>query len=133
MSVGAQCHHPNVMLLDAAPTTAGPPKDQRYLWCRDCGLLLSAFPTDKERRREEAAHTATIIQRDMLHDIADELAERISKITGVEIGEHSSNNDPWMNAKYAADEYLAKPQVDHFGRTPEMIRFQSDLDAGDDE
>lgn len=82
---------------------------------------------------DEPAFTAVLIQRDLYHDIADELAERIAKITGVEIGEHSSNNDPWMRAKYAADEYLAKPQVDRFGRTPEMIRFQSDLDAGDDE
>jgi hypothetical protein len=56
--------------------------------------------------KEESAHTATIIQRDMLHDIADELAERIGLITGVNIGEHSSDNDPWMKAKYAADEYI---------------------------
>jgi hypothetical protein len=55
----------------------------------------------------EDAHTATLIQRDLYHDIADELAERIAKITGHEIGEHSSNNDPWLNAKDAADEYLA--------------------------
>jgi hypothetical protein len=60
---------------------------------------------------DDAAHTATIIQRDLYHDIADELAERIAKITGVDIGEHSSDNDPWMRAKYAADEYLAQPKA----------------------
>lgn len=58
---------------------------------------------------DEQAFTAVLIQRDLYHDIADELAERIAKITGVEIGEHSSDNDPWMRAKYAADEYLATP------------------------
>lgn len=68
---------------------------------------------------DEPAFTAVLIQRDLYHDIADELAERIAKITGVEIGEHSSNNDPWMRAKYAADEYLAKPQVDHLA--PELL------------
>lgn len=69
---------------------------------------LSAEPNAQAQAADdEAAFTATLIQRDLYHDIADELAERIAKITGVEIGEHTSNNDPWMNAKYAADEYIA--------------------------
>jgi hypothetical protein len=59
MSVGAQCHHPNVMLLDAAPTTAGPPKDQRYLWCRDCGLLLTAFPKEADAAPVSQAEPST--------------------------------------------------------------------------
>ncbi|RRU17861.1 DUF551 domain-containing protein [Stenotrophomonas sp. 278] len=47
----------------------------------------------------------TIDQRDRYHEAADELAESIERITGVEIGEHSSANFPWQNAIEAAEEY----------------------------
>lgn len=49
----------------------------------------------------------TLIERDRYHEIADDLAAQIAAITGVEIGEHSSANDPWQNAMLAADDFIA--------------------------
>lgn len=49
----------------------------------------------------------TLSERDRYHEIADDLAAQIAAITGVEIGEHSSANDPWQNAMLAADDFIA--------------------------
>lgn len=62
-----------------------------------------------ERMRGEAAETdralmQVIAERDERQDVADALAEAIARLTGVEIGEHSSANDPWRNALDAAAE-----------------------------
>lgn len=54
---------------------------------------------------DERAFDETIGQRDRYHEVADELAEHIARITGVEIGEHSSVNCPWQNAIEAAEDY----------------------------
>lgn len=54
---------------------------------------------------EERAHGETIDQRDRCEEVADELADHIARITGVDIGEHSSANSPWQNAIEAAEEY----------------------------
>ena len=40
----------------------------------------------------------TIKERDHYHEMADELADAIAKHFDVEIGEHSSANNPWNNA-----------------------------------
>ncbi len=61
---------------------------------------------------EERAHGETIDQRDRCEEVADELAARISSITGVDIGEHTSANCPWQNAIEAADEYKPAHAVD---------------------
>lgn len=55
--------------------------------CRDCDKLIT--------------------ERDHAEDMCDELAELIARITRTEIGEHSSANAPWDNAKEAAEEFLA--------------------------
>lgn len=49
----------------------------------------------------------TLSERDRYHEIADDLAAQIAAITDVEIGEHSSANDPWRNAMLAADDFIA--------------------------
>lgn len=74
-------------------------------------LECAALQTELAAPDDDAAFTAVMIQRDMYHDIADDLAERIAKITGAEIGEHSNINGPWQNAIAAADEFLATPPV----------------------
>ncbi|NGM56527.1 hypothetical protein G5C63_19670 [Stenotrophomonas pavanii] len=61
---------------------------------------------------EERAHGETIDQRDRYHEVADELADHIARITGVDIGEHSSANCPWQNAIDAAEEYKPAQAVD---------------------
>jgi len=50
-------------------------------------------------------------QRDYYHDVADDLAAQIAAITGEDIGEHSSSNNPWQNAANAATEYRATPRA----------------------
>lgn len=54
--------------------------------------------------RNEKEHGDTIDDRDRNEQTADNLAEAIAKLTGVEIGEHSSMNNPWDNALQAATE-----------------------------
>jgi hypothetical protein len=50
----------------------------------------------------QAAHEKEILdligERDHNEEMADRLAEVIAEITGRDIGEHSSENDPWRNA-----------------------------------
>ncbi len=41
-------------------------------------------------------------ERDEAVTMADRLADAIANITGVDIGEHSNCNDPWVNALEAA-------------------------------
>lgn len=48
-----------------------------------------------------------IKERDHAEDMADQLAAKIAAITGQDIGEHSSENDPWARALDAADEWVA--------------------------
>lgn len=61
---------------------------------------------------EERSHSETIDQRDRCEEVADELADHIARITGVDIGEHSSANCPWQNAIDAAEEYKPAQAVD---------------------
>lgn len=82
---------------------------------------LAAKEAELERVRaaleeEEHSHAKTIDDRDSYHDQADALAMAISELTGVDIGEHSSANNPWAEALVAIDEYkaaLASPPVGH--------------------
>lgn len=47
---------------------------------------------------EEKSCEQVIGQRDSYHDWADELASGIARFFGVDIGEHSSANNPWREA-----------------------------------
>jgi hypothetical protein len=64
-------------------------------------------PTVQEPPEDEL--TQALIERDEYHAIADELAEMIAKITGEDIGEHTSANFPWRNALDAAENWLCHP------------------------
>ncbi|MBY4730780.1 hypothetical protein K6V90_09570 [Cupriavidus pauculus] len=66
-------------------------------------LAAPAAPAPKD-----AEILQIIDERDAYHEIADDLAAQIAAITDVEIGEHSSVNDPWRNAMLAADDFIAK-------------------------
>lgn len=55
-----------------------------------------------EIKRLDASQDDALRERDEYHEVADQLAEAIAAITGTEIGEHSSGNDPWGNALHAA-------------------------------
>lgn len=85
--------------------------DQRAIEVADLKLEV-------ERLRAQAAPSAVagcdaeviqvIKERDAAEDMADQLAAQIADITGEEIGEHTSANDPWHNAMLAADEWIAR-------------------------
>ncbi|OBU70416.1 hypothetical protein A9K58_00240 [Stenotrophomonas maltophilia] len=53
-----------------------------------------------------------IDQRDRYHEVADDLAGHLARITGADIGEHSSANCPWQNAIDAAEAYQPAQAVD---------------------
>lgn len=69
----------------------------------------------------EHALGQTIDQRDRCHEVADEMAAHIERITGVEIGEHSSDNCPWQNAIEAAESYSPAQGIDP-GPVREFLR-----------
>ncbi|MFI2667889.1 hypothetical protein [Micromonospora carbonacea] len=60
---------------------------------------------------ETRAHGQTVDDRDRFEAMADRLAEAISLLTGADIGEHSSGNDPWMRALDAAEGAMPRPQL----------------------
>ncbi|WP_153164308.1 hypothetical protein [Stenotrophomonas nematodicola] len=64
------------------------------------------------RAVDERAFDQAIEQRDRYHGTADELADHIARITGVDIGEHSSVNCPWQNAIEAAAECKPAQGID---------------------
>lgn len=49
-----------------------------------------------------------LAERDTAQEWADELADLIAAITGVDIGEHTNLNNPWEQAAIAAEAFLAK-------------------------
>lgn len=62
--------------------------------------------------------TQALEERDAAEDMADQLAAQIAAITGEEIGEHSSANNPWRNAMLVADEWIAN-DIRRLFRDPE--------------
>ena len=66
----------------------------------------------------------TIDQRDRYHEVADDLAGHIERITGVEIGEHSSVNCPWQNAIEAAEGYTPAQGID-LGQQQDAVRWRA--------
>lgn len=73
-----------------------------------------------ELARNEREHGDTIDDRDRAQQMAADLADGIAKLTGVEIGEHSSMNDPWQNALQAVTE--AAEQRDSSKATAPPVR-----------
>lgn len=69
--------------------------------------VLQELPPSPALPPTDAAMLQVIDERDKYHDQADDLAAQIAAITGQEIGEHSSGNDPWRNAMLAADEFIS--------------------------
>jgi hypothetical protein len=81
----------------------------------------------------EAEMLAVIDERDRYHDMADQLAAFIAAITGSEIGEHSSDNDPWSNALICANEWIAlaaSPIAPQAGQAGESGETQLVADEG---
>jgi hypothetical protein len=63
-----------------------------------------------------------IADRDLAQDMADRLAEALARLLGVEIGEHSSMNDPWANALRAAADHRARPAEEAETRRPAKVQ-----------
>ncbi len=64
------------------------------------GQALQARLAEAERDHEQ-----TMAERDHNEEMADKLAAAIATLTGVDIGEHSSVNCPWLAALEAAEEH----------------------------
>ncbi|MGX6605618.1 hypothetical protein ACWKSP_26320 [Micromonosporaceae bacterium Da 78-11] len=47
-------------------------------------------------------------ERDHNEDMADRLASMLAEITGRDIGEHSSENNPWRNALDFGENFLTR-------------------------
>jgi len=83
-------------------------------WAKFCNTVRSvhrelAAPSHPPATPDPDAEILQVIdERDRYHEMADDLAAQIAAITGEEIGEHSSANDPWRNAMLAADEFITK-------------------------
>ncbi|HIE5650311.1 TPA: hypothetical protein ACXNQV_002169 [Stenotrophomonas maltophilia] len=72
----------------------------------------AALHADDGDTPEDRVLSETIDQRDRYHEMADELAGHLARITGVDIGGHSSANCPWQNAIEAAEDYQPARAVD---------------------
>ncbi len=75
-------------------------------------MPLYDAPSQQARPTDDELWDETLSERDRYHEVADELADHIARITGVDIGEHSSANCPWQNAIEAAEEYKPAQAVD---------------------
>lgn len=69
--------------------------------------MVAALPVGELRPTDDELWDQTLRDRDRYHDMADDLAAQIAAITGEDIGEHSSANDPWRNAMLSADDFIA--------------------------
>jgi hypothetical protein len=61
----------------------------------------------------------TLKDRDDAEEMADNLADLISRMTDVEIGEHSNLNCPWLNAISAADQFIRSAPLNIAQQAPE--------------
>lgn len=62
---------------------------------------------DSHSKTNNREFTQALTERDKADYMADQLAAQIAAITGHEIGEHTSENDPWANALQASNEWIA--------------------------
>lgn len=69
--------------------------------------VQAVAPDGQPRPSDDELWDQTLRARDEYHEMADQLAARIAAISGAEIGEHSSANNPWRAALLAADEWIA--------------------------
>lgn len=69
---------------------------------------MSDCPETNMRGDECGDCLAILSQRDLAQDFADKLADAIGKLLKIDVGEHSSANNPWMTALDAINEALAE-------------------------
>jgi hypothetical protein len=103
----------------------GDTEDGPYAWFVRPMALRPEPDTPPAQGLDDRSFDQTIDQRDRYHQIADQLADHIARITGVELGEHSSINCPWQNAVEAAESYTPAQGIDlHRLVPPEWISEQ---------
>lgn len=97
----------------AAPQSANRPSSEWYAAkireTLDADFSIGhQHSASQEQPSDEDALTQALKERDDAEDMADQLAAQIAAITGEEIGEHTSANEPWRNAMLAADDFIAE-------------------------
>jgi hypothetical protein len=91
------------------PATIQPAPDPRADLVAENAKLTAEVKRLTDRANvDETALEEVLGERDQYSDVADELAAAIAVITGVDVGEHSSANDPWYEALEAAKAFPAK-------------------------
>lgn len=79
------------------------------------------------RPTDDALWDQTLQERDCYHEIADKLACAIAEHFGVEIGEHSSMNNPWENALDAIEK-LTPVQVVDLSLIEQITKLEAERD-----
>lgn len=72
---------------------------------------LESAPAQEVSDKHEREMLEVINERDRINEWADQLADAIAKHTGYEIGEHTSENNPWRMALNALVCHEAKQEV----------------------
>jgi len=107
--------------VSPANAAANQPAPNTHL-CVDGAVMIDlAHPLVRKRLKEmgwesESDSESTMQENESLREWADRLAQAISKLTGVDIGEHSSANNPWEEALDAADNHTPPKE-------PEWLRL----------
>lgn len=80
-------------------------------------LDLMAKARDADVQAREESHEAEVMdvlaERDRAQTAADILAGIVADLTGAEIGEHSSDNDPWYNAMKASETHRGSSDYEY--------------------
>ncbi len=92
---------------------------------------IKKLAAERDQARAEAAETdralmQVIAERDDRTRVADGLAEAIARLLGVEIGEHSSGNDPWANALAAVAVPGQPTYVELLGTLGQLLEQQDE-------
>ncbi|MEJ7745263.1 MAG: hypothetical protein WKF61_00610 [Luteimonas sp.] len=92
-------------------------------------LSEAALTPQAARPDDDAMWDKTLRDRDAYHDASDELAAMIAEITDADIGEHSSSNQPWGAAKFAAEEYIERRTTQAGGDAVDFDKWYGSVDA----
>lgn len=104
---GETREHKVLSTLERMANTPGVGNDMA-LWNEHSNAVINCAwelaEAKRENERNEMIIRSLIQERDRNEDWADRLANKISEVTGEDIGEHSNLNNPWHEALEALDD-----------------------------
>lgn len=88
-------------------STARPTDTGSMVYYSDYEHLEKAFARWKAQSKEdEKAIDQALRERDLYHDVADDITDHVAKLLGLDFGEHSSANNPWTECMEALENAL---------------------------